>query len=72
MLSDKQKSSLKQFLQSPAWETISYIMEEYQRRVASRSTVGDTADDTLMLTYLKEGEMRGISNIKQEIFKAIE
>ena len=71
-LSESQKSSLKMFLQSPQWQLIDYVAQEYIKLVQARSALGDNAEDTLRNTYLKEGEVQGIQNLIRELFNNIQ
>jgi len=68
MLSPQQKSSLKMFLQSPQWQTIQFLADEYIKRVNARSILQDSEWETLKQTCLKEGEVQGIRNFIQELF----
>lgn len=72
MLTPQQRSSLKTLVRSPQWEIVTYIAEEYIKRVNERSTLQNSDWETLKATCLKEGEVQGIRQFMQEIFQNLE
>ena len=72
MLSPQQKSALKNLVNSPQWQIVTYIAEEYIKRVNERSTLQGSDWETLKATCLKEGEVQGIRQFVQEIFQNLE
>ncbi len=68
MLTLEQKSSLKNLVNSPQWQIVVFLAEEYIKHVQERSTLQESDWETLKQTCLKEGEVQGIRNFIQEIF----
>lgn len=71
MISEPEKSQLKNLLGSPVWQTILKICDEYCLKVKGNSPIRESSDETLKELYLQEGKVEGVRNLIQEIFNSI-
>ena len=69
-LTPEQKSALKNFLQSPQWETVRFLADEYIDRVRTGSSVKDTEWETAVSILSKENKEAGVREFIQELFNS--
>jgi len=68
MIGNQDKSILKQLVQSPQWSVIEHLANEVCVKLEGESSVHDSEWETLKATLLKEGKVRGIRHLLQEIY----
>lgn len=68
MLEEKQKSSLKNLVQSPQWKLVEFVAEEYIKRINSGSSMRESEWDTLRELVGKEGRIQGVREFIQDIY----
>jgi hypothetical protein len=71
MLTSEQKSSLKNLVNSPQWQIVVYLAEEYIRRIQNQPVIMDSEWETAKQTIGKEKQVEGIRGLIQEIFNSI-
>lgn len=69
MINEQVQSHVKQLVQSPQWKAIEQIAQELITKVQDGSPIRETNDETLKELFLKEGKVRGIRELFQELIK---
>jgi hypothetical protein len=69
MLEDKQKSSLKNLIQSPQWKIVEFVAEEYIKRINNGSSIRETDWETLREVVGREGKVQGVREFIQELYQ---
>lgn len=72
ILNEKEKSGLKNLLDNPYWQVVIRIGDDLKDRIQKGSTMKDGEWETLKATVEKEGRIKGICELFQEIFKKLE
>jgi len=60
MLTELEKSQIRQLTASPQWKTIERLTELYIKNIRENSPIRDTIDGTVIETLMQEGKIRGI------------
>ena len=60
-------SSIKQLLASPQWQAVEDIANQLCIKIKDDSLVSGTIDETVINACLKEGQVRGIRALFQEL-----
>lgn len=68
-LSNAEKSQVKQLLQQPQWQVIERIANELCLQLRDGSVITPTQWETLQAVLTREGEVRGIRKLIQELYK---
>lgn len=72
MMTPEQKSSLKNLVNSPQWQIVTYLAEEYIKRIQNQPVVMDSEWETAKQTIGKEKQVEGIRGFMGEIFNNLE
>ena len=67
MITELEKSQIKQLIFSPQWKAIERIMEMMIKQINDDSPLRDTTDETLKEVYLREGKTRGLRDFIQRL-----
>lgn len=68
MLTEKERSQLLSLLQTPQWGAVEAVANNLCDKLAYDSTIRASEWDTLSETLLKEGQIRGIRRLLQELY----
>ena len=68
MISGPEKTQLKQLISSPQWGALERLANEICDKLRDESSVRETEWETVSSILTKEGEIRGIRRLLQEVF----
>lgn len=68
MLTEAEKSQIRQILGSPQWQMIVRFVELLKIKVKEQPVIGDTEWDTIKNLLINEGRVQGLSEFVQEFF----
>lgn len=68
MLTEQEKSQIRNTVQSPQWQTIERLAQLLINKIQSEPTIGDSEWDTLRRTVEQQGQVKGINRFIQEIY----
>jgi hypothetical protein len=71
-MDEREKSQIKQLVQSYQWPVIERFAEELKKKIREDDCSRDTQWETLKTLLLKEGQVRGITRLIQELYKCHE
>lgn len=69
MIDKNEKAQLKHLLQDPKWQVVERIVKLNLDRISMQSKLKDNEWDTLKATIFDEGQITGITNLIQELWK---
>lgn len=69
MLGKLEKDQIRHILQSPQWRTIEKFAEEYVQGLKDGSNLRSTEWETAAACLMEEGQISGIRNFIQELYK---
>lgn len=69
MRTQAEKSQIKMFLQSPQWQLIEQIVKELIQKIRDQSNLRETEWETAKSVALEEGQVQGINNLIQELYR---
>ena len=70
MLTQQQKSSIKNLMQGPAWPALKQLQEELCTKLLNEPKSRDTEWETIRTTLSMEGQVQGIKRFFQEMDNA--
>ena len=69
MITQGEKSQIKQLLQDPKWQTVERIVEVVIEQIKDNSSLRETNDETLREFLIQEGQIRGIRKFIKELYE---
>lgn len=69
MITRGEKQAIKMFLQDPKWQIVEHIAQERVEKIRGDSIVKDTEWETLRTALLNEGNVRGVKEFIQELYR---
>lgn len=72
MITELEKSQIRQIIGSPQWKTIENLANELCQKIREESIVQDTEWGTLKMALLNEGQRQGISRFFQELLRHVQ
>lgn len=72
MISNTQKSQIKQLLQSPQWDAVEQMMNETIQQMREEAILRETEWETLKAACLQQGRIEGINRIIQELYRLVQ
>ena len=69
MISQTEKTQIRQALQTPQWRTVEAIANEICDKIAMDSVIRPTQWETLKTALLNEGQIQGIKRLVQELYQ---
>ena len=70
MISKAEKTQIRQLISSPQWRVLELLVKEYCDKIKGDSIVRDTEWGTIQAALMNEGQIRGITNLLQEIMNS--
>ena len=68
MLSKNDRQLIKQVISSPQWSSIEATVKELTDKIKDEPVLYETEWETLKATLFREGQIRGISRLIQELY----
>ena len=69
MISQTEKSQIRQILSSPQWQTVELLANTLMAKIREDTPIRDTEWDTLKAVLAQEGKVQGIKEFIQELYK---
>ena len=69
MISKGEKDQIRHIISSPQWRTVEKVAEDYIKDLKDQSNMRNTQWETLQATLLEEGQIMGIRNFIQTLYK---
>lgn len=69
MISNTEKSQIKQLLQDPKWQTVERFVEVVIEHIKENSPLRETNDETLREFLIQEGQIRGIRTFINKLYE---
>lgn len=72
MLVKSEKVQLRQLLQTPQWSSLDHLYKDMIEKYKGEFGARDSEWETLRVTLLNEGKIRGLTEFMQEIYQQIQ
>lgn len=69
MISQTERSQIRQLLSSPQWQTLEHIANDLMAKIREDTPIRDTEWDTIKALLAQEGKVQGIKELIQELYK---
>lgn len=69
MITNAERSQIRQILQAPQWRTVERVIEDFIIQLQSDSSVKDTEWETLRETLIKEGRVQGMRLVISKLYE---
>jgi len=60
-------SQIRKLMEDEKFDSLLLFYKEYVDRVREQNVIGETSDETLKLTYMREGSIKGIENFFNQL-----
>jgi len=72
MLSESEKSQLRDLIQSGRWNLITMLAEDFCKRLRDNPTIGTSEWELVRETLRREGQIEGVKAFLQELFNSLQ
>ena len=69
MITDRERSSIKNILTSPHWDAVEHCLNEFCARLEAQPTIMTNEWDTLVMTIGNQGKSQGVKEFVQALHK---